>query len=270
MPDMTDVLRLLQFSDPHLFADRAARLKGVCSHQSLQAVLAHARARHWHGLDALLLTGDLVHDQAGGYEHLRTLFGALGKPVYCLPGNHDDLPAYTRALSAAPFHLGGHVDFAHWRVVMLDSVVPGEAHGELSAAELARLEQCLAGAGGRHVLVALHHHPVNLASQWLDQVMLRNARELFAVTDRFPALRAMCWGHVHQQFDVRRKGVRLMAVPSTCAQFAPASEEFAIDAAAPGYRRLALHADGTIDSEVVRVEAALEVTGNGAQATASL
>mgnify|MGYP000213876501 CR=1 FL=1 len=31
------------------------------------------------------------------------------------------------------------------------------------------------------------------------------------------------FGHVHQQFDVRRKGVRLMAVPSTCAQFKPAS-----------------------------------------------
>lgn len=270
MARMTDVLRLLQFSDPHLFADRGARIKGVCSHESLRAVLAHARARHWNSLDALLLTGDLVHDEAGGYAHLRELFTPLGKPVYCLPGNHDDLPACAQALAGSPFQLNGHVDFAHWRIVLLDSVVPGEAHGALSAAELARLEQALATAGERHVLVALHHHPVNLASTWLDQVMLRNAREFFAVTDRFPTLRAVCWGHVHQQFDVRRKGVRLMAVPSTCAQFAPASPDFAIDGAAPGYRRLALHADGTIDSEVIRVEAARDAGADGVQATASL
>jgi Icc protein len=252
---MTDVLRLLQFSDPHLFADPAARIKGVCSHDSLQAVLAHARARHWNA-DALLLTGDLVHDEPGGYAHLRRLFGALGKKVYCLPGNHDDLAACAAALSEAPFQLGGHVDFAHWRVVMLDSVVPGQAHGLLSDAELQRLDAAIAGAAGRHVLIGLHHHPVMLASSWLDQVMLRNAAEFFAITDRHASVRAVCWGHVHQQFDVRRKGVRLMAVPSTCAQFMPSSENFAVDSAAPGYRRMVLHANGSIDSEVVRVEAA--------------
>ena len=260
---MSDVLRLIQFSDPHLFADPAARIKGVCSHESLRAVLAHARARHWN-VDALLLTGDLVHDEAGGYAHVRALFGALGKPVYCLPGNHDDLPAYAAALAGAPFQLGGHVDFAHWRVVMLDSVVPGEAHGALSDTELRRLELALASAGDRHVLIALHHHPVELASRWLDEVRLRNPADLFAITDRHPNVRAICWGHVHQQFDVRRKGVRLMAVPSTCAQFMPSSESFAVDPAAPGYRRMTLHANGSIDSEVVRVGgAALQATASG-------
>jgi Icc protein len=260
---MSDALRLLQFSDPHLFADPTARIKGVCSHESLRGVLAHARARHWNA-DALLLTGDLVHDDAGGYAHVRTLFGALGKPVYCLPGNHDDLPAYAAALGNAPFQLGGHVDFAHWRVVMLDSVVPGQAHGVLSDAELQRLDQAAADAGGRHVLVALHHHPVALGSSWLDEVRLQNAAQLFTITDRHPEVRAICWGHVHQQFDVRRKGVRLMAVPSTCAQFLPASDNFAVDTAAPGYRRMILHANGSIDSEVVRVDlASLQATASG-------
>jgi len=260
---MSDALRLIQFSDPHLFTDPEGRIKGVCSHESLRAVLAHARARHWNA-DALLLTGDLVHDEPGGYVHVRELFGALGKTVYCLPGNHDDLPAYTAALSGAPFQLGGHIDFPHWRVVMLDSVVPGQVHGSLSAAELQRLEQCLSDAGDRHVLVALHHHPVALASRWLDEVRLQNSAELFAVTDRHPNVRGICWGHVHQQFDVRRKGVRLMAVPSTCAQFLPSSEDFAVDTAAPGYRRMTLHADGSIDSEVVRVDAAaLQAAASG-------
>ena len=122
------------------------------------------------------------------------------------------------------------------------------------SAELQRLERAVMDAGARHVLVALHHHPVTLATGWLEEVRLRNGTELLAITDRYPAVRALCWGHVHQQFDVRRKGVRLMGVPSTCVQFKPASKTFTVDSTAPGYRSLTLHADGSIDSEVVRVD----------------
>ena len=33
-------------------------------------------------------------------------------------------------------------------------------------------------------------------------------------------------GHIHQPWDERREGVRLLATPSTCIQFAPNSEDF--------------------------------------------
>jgi Icc protein len=254
MRSMTATLHLLQFSDTHLMASREAELKGTRSYESLQQVLADACTRHWNA-EALLLTGDLVHDDAGGYAHVRELFGGLGLPVYCLPGNHDDLAALQRELGAEPFHTNSVVDFDHWRLVMLDSVVPGAAYGALSAAELARLQEALASAGERHVLICLHHHPVRLASRWLDAVRLHNADEFFAIVDQYRCVKAISWGHVHQQFDLRRRGVRLLAVPSTCAQFVPGSEQFAIDSRSlPGYRRFALHADGSLETEVVRVD----------------
>ena len=254
MAVMNDTLRLLQFTDPHLFGRREAELKGVRSYASLQQVLAHARQRHWNA-EALLLTGDLVHDDGGGYAHLREIFGGLDKPVYCLPGNHDT-PEFASALRGHPFQLGGHADLRAWRLIMLDSTVPGEAHGRLSEEELQRLEQLIASADGRHLLICLHHHPVPMASHWLDQVRLQNAERLFEITDRSAAVRAIAWGHVHQSFDARRKGVRLLGAPSTCAQFMPYSERFAVDASPPGYRRLALHADGSIETEIVRIEPA--------------
>ena len=49
---------------------------------------------------------------------------------------------------------------------------------------------------------------------------------LFTVLDRFPQVRAVLWGHVHQEIDRERNGVRLLASPSTCIQFAPGSEDF--------------------------------------------
>lgn len=250
---MPDDIRLLQLSDPHLFgaADRA--LRGIVTRESLQAVLRHARAHH-SDADALLLTGDLVNDDSAGYATVRELLGNVGKPVWCLPGNHDDVAAMKRELDAAPFSICGHHDLGAWRIIMLDSCVPGQAHGRISAAELARLDAALASAAARHVLVSLHHHPVRMASRWLDSVALQNADDFFAVTDKYPQLRAIAWGHVHQSYDSRRKGVRLLAVPSTCAQFLPHSDQFAVDPSPPGYRRLTLRADGTIDTEVLRVE----------------
>jgi 3',5'-cyclic-AMP phosphodiesterase len=252
MPAMTADIRLLQFSDPHLSSRADAMLRGVVTRPALETVLRHARAQH-SNVDALLLTGDLVNDDAGGYAGVRELFGAFGKPVYCLPGNHDDPALMQQELRAAPFQVGGHADLGAWRLIMLDSCVPGKAHGRLSAAELQRLAASLDGAGERHVLICLHHHPVRQGSRWLDSVCLQNADEFFAVTDRSQAVRAMVWGHVHQQFESRRKGVRLLSVPSTCAQFLPHADQFALDPSPPGYRRLTLCQDGSIDTEVVRV-----------------
>jgi len=65
----------------------------------------------------------------------------------------------------------------------------------------------------------------------------------------------MVWGHVHQQHDSRRGAVCMLGTPSTCAQFLPHSERFAIDAAPPAYRFLELRADGNIDTAVMQVEA---------------
>jgi Icc protein len=93
-------------------------------------------------------------------------------------------------------------------------------------------------------------------SRWLDTVALTNAQEFFEVIDRHDCVRALLWGHVHQAFDGERNGVRMMGTPSTCAQFRPHSATFAIDAMMPpAYRRIALQADGGVETEVVWVEA---------------
>jgi Icc protein len=67
-------------------------------------------------------------------------------------------------------------------------------------------------------------------------------------------VRGLVWGHVHQRYDALRNGVRLLATPSTCAQFLPRAEQFAVDRMPPAYRTLELKADGSITTEVVWVE----------------
>ncbi len=242
-------VRLTHLTDLHLHAEESGRLRGVPTLASLSTVLDHARGGQWPP-DALLVTGDLVQDDSAGYVHVRRMLGSLRVPVLCLPGNHDRPEAMHRELSRSPFVTRGHIDLGSWRIVLLDSVVPGRAGGALSEASLSALDEALTRAGKRHALVCLHHHPVPMMSRWLDQVGLANAQDFFSVIDRHVNVRAILWGHVHQSFDALRNDVRLLATPSTCAQFLPRAEQFALDENPPGYRTLELKPGGSIATEV--------------------
>ncbi|NBO73229.1 MAG: phosphodiesterase [Gammaproteobacteria bacterium] len=244
-------LNLLQVTDTHLVGDAAGRQRGVVTLDALQAVLRLA-SKDSH--DVVLLTGDVVHDDPEGYDWARRELSALGKPVLCIPGNHDDPDLLREALAGEPFRHCGHHDFRGWRLVMLDSHVPGGAEGLLRPSELARLEIALESAGDLHVLVVLHHHPIESGSRWLDTVGLVNAKEFLDIIDRHSQVRGILWGHVHQSHDSLRRNahgeLRLMSTPSTCVQFLPKSDDFVLDTLPPGFRTLQLYADGRIDSQV--------------------
>jgi Icc protein len=251
--------RIVQFTDLHLYGSADGRLRGVATLPALEAALAtaHAREAPW---EAVLLTGDLVQDDAAGYLHVRRLFRASPVPVYCIPGNHDEQGPMRATLSAPPFQICGTARHGEWLLVMLDSYEHGMAAGRLGEDELARLDAALAAHADRHALVCLHHHPIAAGSRWLDTVGLENGEALFEVLDRHRNVRALLWGHVHQAFDGERDGVRLLATPSTCAQFKPGSDNFAIDERPPGYRWFELHADGRVETGVVWVETAAQAT----------
>jgi Icc protein len=241
-------MKILQFTDPHLYGRVDGKLRGVETDATLHAVMDHAFAV-CPDFDALLVTGDLVQDDPAGYLRFRNIFANVGKPVLCIPGNHD-LPAAMRAeLAGAPFQICGTFAQDAWQIVMLDSYEENQVGGRLTPAELDRLDAALTGTSA-HALVCLHHHPVMMRSRWLDTIGLANAEEFWRVLDRHQHVRAVAWGHVHQDFAGTRNGVRLFATPSTGAQFLPSSDKFAIDSRPPAYREFNLRADGTIDSKV--------------------
>jgi 3',5'-cyclic-AMP phosphodiesterase len=247
-------LNLIQVTDTHLFGDPEGSLRGVPTLPALRATLAAARDDIANS-EAILVTGDLVQDDPAGYAPFRREFAALGKPVLCLPGNHDVLPVMRKALAGDPFHLDGVFDRGAWRVLLLDSTIAHRTGGALSSDSLAQLDRDLAAAADRHALVCLHHHPVSMRSRWLDTVGLANSDAFFEVLKRHANVRAVLFGHVHQALDMVVDGMRVLGTPSTCQQFRPLSSGFATDDAPPAFRKLRLHADGRVDTEVVWVEA---------------
>ncbi len=246
-------LRLLQFTDTHLLADRQGRLLGLNTHESLKCVLDLSRKNHRQP-DLVLVTGDLVHDGSdSGYAHLQEYFQAFDAPVLLLAGNHDEGRQLREATTGGPARLAKQIERGGWQIVLLDSSIAGSDGGRLADSELALLDRLLSESPALPALVCLHHQPVPMGSRWLDTMVLENAGEFFAILDRHPRVCGVLWGHVHQEYDDTRNGVRMLATPSTCFQFKPHSAEFALDAMPPGYRWLDLYPDGRIDSGVCRL-----------------
>lgn len=250
------MLRVLHLTDPHLFADPDGSLRGTVTATSLAAVLAHYRAGDWRA-DIVVVTGDIVQDDsAQAYVQFRDLVGGLALPVYCVPGNHDVRALMQDAMRAAPFHYCEHVELQGWLVVGIDSCVSDRAGGSVSEAELARLDSIIAASDADNVMICLHHPPIALGSKWLDSVGLDNGAEVLTRFARSGKVRLAVFGHVHQDYEADHNGMRIIATPSTCSQFAAGSDEFAVDDRPPAYRRVELHADGTHGNELIWVELA--------------
>ena len=244
-------VRVLHITDPHLFAVADGNLRGTVTHSTLAAVLNHYRNSGWNA-DIIAMTGDVIQDDtAEAYERFRQHMTPLGLPVYCVPGNHDIRPLMQQALTPPPFHYCASVEIGNWLLTGVDSCLEGDAAGHISDEEMDRLAQTLSGTSAQHIAICLHHPPVAVGSQWLDQVGLRNSAEFLDLISSSGKVRTTLSGHVHQECSAECNGIEIIGTPSTCRQFKPGSNEFALDDKPPAYRRVNLHTDGRVNSELV-------------------
>ncbi|MFJ4351722.1 3',5'-cyclic-AMP phosphodiesterase [Pseudomonas sp. NPDC089428] len=242
-------VHVVQLTDAHLFADPAGTLLGLNTRDSLRHVVAQV-CREQPRVDLLLCTGDLSQDATvASYQAFLELTREIAVPTRWLPGNHDEAKVMA---DVAPELLESVTDIGRWRVVMLNSAVLGATHGLLEQDQLSILDEALTSADGRHCLVCCHHQPVDIGCAWIAPIGLRNADELLQRLGGYPQVKALLWGHIHQEWDEERDGLRLLATPSTCIQFAAGSKDFKVSEEQPGYRWLRLHADGRVETGVER------------------
>ncbi|MDQ6976151.1 MAG: adenylate/guanylate cyclase domain-containing protein [Mariprofundaceae bacterium] len=248
---------LLHLSDCHIYAEPEHLIKGINANDSLAAVIAHAK-QHYPNPDAFILGGDLVQDQSeSGYQRLATMLKGWKSPFMITPGNHCKVPLLYNVLPPALQAISSYHNslcLASWQLITLNSHHAGNVSGLLADQELEHLETFLNTVGDDYALIALHHPPVLIDSYWMDQISLKNQDALWSVIDRFPQVRAIICGHIHQAFDTLRGNVRILGVPSTSVQFTPKKEAFTLDDRSPGYRWLKLLPDGTLDTGIERIE----------------
>jgi Icc protein len=252
-------VRLLQISDSHCYADDNARLEwsdaDISPNRSLQMLLAHL-AQRVPNYAALLLTGDLAQEEtAATYQRMNTLLADFPLPVYALAGNHD-IPALMQT------HLHGNVSmpevvtFGAWHCLLLDTSAEGKPDGHLDEAQFARLESLLAAiAPDDFIAIFMHHHPVEIGSAWMDVMGLQQATPFWALVERFPQVKAVFHGHIHQEFSgeyafASGRQVAVFGTPATSIQLKPVNPTFAFDHTLPAWREISLHPDGSITTLV--------------------
>ncbi|MCG8693893.1 MAG: phosphodiesterase [Minwuiales bacterium] len=189
--------------------------------------LAHA-VSHLNRLDPkpdlVIATGDLVAvGEAAEYKRLRELLAPLEAPLYVLPGNHDDRDALRDAFSdhdylPADGFLHYAVEAGSLRLIVLDTNVPGEEHGELCAERLAWLDARLAETSDQATLICLHHPPFRTGLRKMDETILVGADGLGDLIGRHNHVERILCGHLHRPITRRFHGTVALTCPSTAVQ----------------------------------------------------
>lgn len=258
-------LRILHLSDTHFSGDGGRHYGVVDTAEHLHRALAHVG----HLLfDLVVISGDVSED--GSAESYRSIkeqvipwAHARGARAVFAMGNHDHRDAFRAVFGggqpdAEELQFDGIdldrpvasvVDQNGWRVVVLDSSVPGSGYGALGSAQLSFLQAALAEPTGQGTVVVVHHPPVRAQTDLLQALALdeddgRRLIEIVQGTD----VRVILSGHYHLPITEIVGGVPVTVAPGVTnlsRAFADPAEESAID----GFGGAVV----TIDGDRVRV-----------------
>jgi Icc protein len=254
---MKSPLLLLQLTDLHVLPTPESTLLGVKTEHYFHAVLAHAFAQKLD-YNLLLLTGDLAQSPSDeSYRRILQKIETFNIPTLCLPGNHDDYPLMQRIFNAPQVNCNKQTCIGNWQIIMLNSQITGSEAGRLEQPELNFLETCLQEKNNLFTLIAVHHNCLPTDSAWLDTMQIENSQAFLDIVARYPKVRVITTGHIHQEMNKKFGEIAVFGTPSTCFQFAPNSVGFAMDRTPPGYRTIDLYDDGEVVSNVHRLDTPL-------------
>ncbi|MBK5332733.1 MAG: metallophosphoesterase [Ilumatobacteraceae bacterium] len=217
---------VLQISDTHL---RAAphTPADMDPDESLLATIDAVRGVR---ADLVLLTGDLADDGSlAALQRLRAVVDDLSTPLLAVAGNHDDLDNVRRM-----FGIADTIEVGRWRVMGVESIIPGQDHGSV---DVEKLIERLDRLDDRPTLMAIHHPPRSPSTNPLFQLIGADAL-LAALRDR-PHVRAIVSGHLHEVFDRREGDLRIYGGPSSW---------YAIEHIGDDYR---MFTDGLVGAQVL-------------------
>jgi Icc protein len=239
---------IAQVTDCHLPADSQQTYRGIDPYLNLRTLLKRVKAMK---PDLLLATGDLSEDGSRrSYQALQALFRPMGVPVLALPGNHDDARVLAETFPGSPIDGIGVSEHGAWKIVRLNSCLPGKPEGRLSERTLAELAGFLGDHGQSPLLIALHHQPVEIGSPWIDKYRLLESNQLLGLVDRHPNVKAVVWGHIHQAFETLRNATAMLGAPSSAINTLPGAQKFTADMGGPAFRWLELREDKTVVSGI--------------------
>lgn len=217
----------VHISDTHIHpdADYTGSFAGYSSLEGARALVDALNSLPFQP-DFVLHTGDVVYDpEPDAYGLAQEVLGGIQCPVYYLAGNHDHGAALKEALMPQVRVAGTlHYTFEHQGIqfICLDSNGDAEPpRGQMSAGQLAWLDELCSAPDERPLVVAVHHNPRPGGFPWLDDYMgIVNGDSLHTILLKARRrLRGVFHGHIHQNVDLYRDGILYSSALSSWTQF---------------------------------------------------
>lgn len=202
-------LSILHLSDTHLLAD-GLHSGSVDTRQTMLDALRTLLPLE--ELDLLLISGDvsddgnpdsyrMVSELAEDYAHRRDAL------VLYTMGNHDARPGFWTVLGnghpsskAEPdggqLPVYGSTEIGGFRIISLDSSVPGRTHGYLDRGQLDWLTEKLSAPSQAGTVLVVHHPPVEPVTPLHDGIELQNPEDLVEALQGSD-VRLILSGHYH-------------------------------------------------------------------------
>jgi Icc protein len=210
-------------ADTHILPSDEDRSHGVDTLANLRLALDNV-AEHAASPDVIVISGDLANGgELDSYRRLRgVLDGAskrFGVPVLQVMGNHDARAPFREGLLGEPASDAAYY-YVTWigdlRVIVLDSTVPGAAHGELDQPQLEWLRAELVEPAPEGTLVVPHHPPIPGPVPIINHLILQNPLALADVIQGTDVL-AVLAGHAHHPISGAFAGVLCSDLPRPAA-----------------------------------------------------
>ncbi|CAG7650122.1 metallophosphoesterase family protein [Actinacidiphila bryophytorum] len=224
-------MRILHLSDTHLDRSGGPDADGADGTGALRRLLAELG--HLDDLDAVVVTGDVADDgsreaYARASELLSGYAGRRGAEVFYTTGNHDERIAFADVLGSGhvrpeTVYGGGAGERAGvstvggWRLITLDTLVPGKGYGRLDSDQLDWLRELLVTSAPAGTVLAFHHPPVALDVDVQRALGLQNSAEL-AETIRGTDVQLILCGHFHLQILARLEQATVWVTPGVVSR----------------------------------------------------
>lgn len=217
--------RLVQLSDCHLLASLDGIYKQVNPASHLAAIVDELLRDL---PDAVVLTGDMTQDHStASYQFLASILAPLRCPVFCLPGNHDDICQLDKLCQQAPFRPERSLVLNGWQLLLLNTKGDTPAGVFLPSEQQWLLTQCQQTTQAA-IWLFCHHHPLPL-NCFIDKHGQQHQVQLWQTIAREPRIRGISHGHAHYAYQRRLQQYDIVGCPASSVQFLATADWQTVD-----------------------------------------
>ena len=218
-------MKIIQITDTHLRGDNQLSFGHCNTSETVKKAMEYFQNMPEKDLpDFFVATGDLADNgNHTAYHKVHDYFASLPRPVYCVPGNHDNRKSMLELLGdkmcpvkedIKPYICYTIEDYPV-RVICIDTIVQGKHWGGITEKVAKWLEAKLDEQPRKKTLIFTHHPPFEAGMGFMDEGF-ENLERLEEILVRHKDHIQLCCGHMHRDIASNWRGVPVTVSAPIC------------------------------------------------------